>query len=142
MEKYKDIINLPYQKSKNHAHMSLSDRAAQFLPFSALSGYEKAIQESSRLTSDSKEISQEEKDIISSKLNYIAKNKITDQLEITYFVKDKKKKGGSYQVIKSAIRRVVDTEGKIILDSEKEIFIKDIINISGGIIDRVFNDFD
>ncbi len=142
MEKYKDIINLPYEKSKNHSHMSLSDRAAQFLPFSALTGYEKSIQEVSRLTSDFKEISQEEKDIISAKLNYIDKNKITDQFEITYFIKDKKKKGGTYQVIKSSIKRIVDTEGKIILDSKKEIAINNIIDISGGIIDRLFSNFE
>ena len=48
MSKYDDIINLPYEKSKTHPHMSNSDRAAQFAPFAALTGFDDAIKESGR----------------------------------------------------------------------------------------------
>ena len=47
--RYDDMIHLPYQKSKERLHMTLHDRAAQFAPFSALSGYEEAIEETIRL---------------------------------------------------------------------------------------------
>lgn len=40
---YEDIINMPHHVSKNHPQMSLMQRAAQFAPFAALSGYEEAI---------------------------------------------------------------------------------------------------
>ncbi len=45
---YADIIDLPYVKSEKHPHMSLYDRAAQFAPFSALSGYEEMIEDTYR----------------------------------------------------------------------------------------------
>lgn len=45
MGNYDDIINLPHHESKNHPRMSLYQRAAQFAPFAALTGYEDAIRE-------------------------------------------------------------------------------------------------
>ena len=43
MNDYSDIINLPHHVSNKHNHMSMSERAAQFSPFAALTGYEEAI---------------------------------------------------------------------------------------------------
>ena len=43
---YDDIINLPHHVSKRHPQMSMRNRAAQFAPFAALTGYEDAIKES------------------------------------------------------------------------------------------------
>ncbi|MCM1468356.1 MAG: hypothetical protein NC086_09425 [Alistipes sp.] len=51
---YDDIINLPRPVSKNHPQMPLLDRAAQFSPFSALSGYDDAIKETERLAEEEK----------------------------------------------------------------------------------------
>ena len=48
--KYDDIIHLPHHQSAERPHMSLHDRAAQFAPFAALSGYEEAIEETVALT--------------------------------------------------------------------------------------------
>ena len=42
---YKDIIDMPHHQSETHPHMSLYDRAAQFMPFAALTGYEDMIDE-------------------------------------------------------------------------------------------------
>jgi len=46
---YDDIINLPHPTSKKHPSMALIDRAAQFSPFAALTGYEKALEETKEL---------------------------------------------------------------------------------------------
>lgn len=48
MDDYKDIINLPHHVSPRHRPMPLSDRAAQFAPFAALTGYNDAIEEAAR----------------------------------------------------------------------------------------------
>lgn len=48
IHKYDDIINLPHHQSKTRPHMSLYDRAAQFSPFSALTGYEDAIKDAAQ----------------------------------------------------------------------------------------------
>lgn len=42
---YADIIDMPHHQSDKHPHMSLYDRAAQFMPFAALTGYEEMINE-------------------------------------------------------------------------------------------------
>lgn len=52
-DNYKDIINLPHHISKKHPQMSLKDRAAQFAPFAALTGYDEAIKEVSRFVNKS-----------------------------------------------------------------------------------------
>lgn len=49
LHSYDDIIHLPHPVSKKHPPMSLSDRAAQFSPFSALTGYDKALEETAEL---------------------------------------------------------------------------------------------
>ena len=59
---YSDIISLEHPVSKKHAHMSLYDRAAQFSPFSALSGHEAAIAETGRLTQEKMELDEDTKD--------------------------------------------------------------------------------
>ena len=48
MDNYDDIINLPHHVSKRHPQMSMWTRAAQFAPFSALTGYEDAIQDAAQ----------------------------------------------------------------------------------------------
>lgn len=48
MSNYDDIINLPHHVSKRHPQMSMWNRAAQFAPFAALTGYNDAIQESAK----------------------------------------------------------------------------------------------
>ncbi len=49
---YADIIDLPHHQSSTHPHMRLYDRAAQFAPFSALTGYKEMIDEEARLTEE------------------------------------------------------------------------------------------
>ena len=49
-DSYEDIINLPHHVSKKYPQMPVSDRAAQFIPFMALTGYEDAVEETARLT--------------------------------------------------------------------------------------------
>ena len=48
MSNYVDIINLPHHVSKRHPQMSMWNRAAQFAPFAALTGYEESIRQSAQ----------------------------------------------------------------------------------------------
>ena len=48
IDNYDDIINLPHHVSQRHPRMSMYNRAAQFSPFAALTGYEKAIEEAQK----------------------------------------------------------------------------------------------
>ena len=142
MEKYKDIINTPYKKSKNRKQMSLEERASQFMPFSALSGYEASLEEMRRTTDKKIELSQENKDIISAKLNYISLNKLKEEITIIYFVKDKKKQGGMYKTINSCIKRIDEVRRKIVFIDNEELDISDIFNITSPTLDGIFNYFE
>lgn len=48
MEDYSDIINMPHHVSKRHPQMTMMQRAAQFAPFAALTGYSEAIKEAEK----------------------------------------------------------------------------------------------
>lgn len=57
--RYNEIINLPHHVSKTRPQMPMSDRAAQFAPFAALTGYDSAIRETGRLTDEKIELDEE-----------------------------------------------------------------------------------
>lgn len=134
MNKYKDIINLPHHISKNHPRMTLENRAAQFAPFSALTGYAEKIKETARITDKQIELDEGLKSILNYKLNIIQENiKSKPQVIITYFIKDQRKSGGTYQTINIKIKKI-DEINKIITDeSNNKINIDNIIDIKSNI---------
>lgn len=72
MGAYDDIINLPHPTSPRHPRMPMIDRAAQFTPFQALTGYGAAIQETARITGEKAELTEEEKAMLDEKLRFLA----------------------------------------------------------------------
>ena len=135
--KYDDIINLPYEKSKTHPHMPNSDRAAQFAPFAALTGYEELIKETARVTEKKILISSEKKIDISNKLEYISSLKDNDvDITIIYFVKDKSKSGGKY--IEETTKKIkVDTYHKTIRFNGSVVKIDDIFDVSSTLFKKI-----
>ena len=93
INKYEDIINLPHPESKKHSRMSIEARAAQFAPFSALTGYDDEIKETARLTQKKIELNNDQKLNISNKITICQKEK--KEAIFTYFVFDKRKDGGN-----------------------------------------------
>ena len=81
-DNYEDIINLPHHVSKKRKRMSQIDRAAQFSPFAALTGYDAAILETGRLTDKRVELDEGTKAILNEKLTIIA-DFIKEQPEVT-----------------------------------------------------------
>ncbi len=126
---YDDIIALPRPKSK-HPKMSQYDRAAQFAPFSALTGYKESIEEASRQVDVQRELSEEEVTSINSILSHIKNS--TDKnilLKITYFVKDPIKKGGSYQMVSNKLKYIDEANGVLVLADFTKISFVDIAKI-------------
>lgn len=135
---YDDIINLPRHVSKTHPHMSLADRAAQFSPFAALTGYEEAIKEAGRIVEEKIELSEEEKEEINRQLNYLNEHKKDNiQITITYFLKDMKKNGGSYRQITSNLKRLDEIEKTILLADNTILRIDDIRKIQSPLFDTL-----
>lgn len=93
-DKYKEIIDLPHPTSKKHPRMAMTDRAAQFSPFSPLAGHGDALRETARLTDRRMELAESEQDALNRKLQMLAvcadKRPV---VIVTYFQPDRKKAG-------------------------------------------------
>ena len=130
MGKYDDIIDLPHHVSSTRPQMPMIDRAAQFMPFRALTGYEDAVHETARLTEERVELTEDEKAVLDGKLQ-----RLTDRLDshpqvtLTWFQPDKKKAGGAYITTTGQLKKIDDFAGVLILLSGERIFIEDILDI-------------
>ena len=130
MNNYDDIINLPHHVSTKHPRLSKEQRAAQFAPFAALTGYGDAIKETARITEDRIELDEEEKKKIDNKIIEL-KSKINDKpkVTITFFIPDTKKSGGEYVTIIGNLKRIDEYNKLLILEDKKKISIEDTIEI-------------
>jgi len=113
--RYDDIINLPHHVSKTRPQMSIHDRAAQFSPFAALTGYDDAVEETARLTDEQTELSEDTRNRLDEMLRLIA-DRIDEQpeIEVTYFVPDDLKEGGRYVTLRNRIRRIDEYEKELV----------------------------
>ncbi len=133
---YDDIIDKVHHQPKTRKHMSLNDRAAQFLPFAALTGYDEAINETARLTVDKKALGPEDKALLNKRLMFVKSvTKEKPTISITYFVKDEKKDGGVYKTIETIVQAIDEARKVLILPNREEIRISDIYKIEGKIFE-------
>lgn len=122
---YDDIINLPHHVSKTHAHMPVTDRAAQFSPFAALTGYEDVIREEGRMTDAMIELDEGEKALIDTNLRQL----IGHEAEIRYFLEDRFKEGGSYKIIKGEIKKIDTNEDVVVMKDGTRIPVRQIVEV-------------
>ena len=133
-EKYAHIINLPRHISPTRPQMSVSDRAAQFAPYSALSGYEDAVEETARLTDRRYDLSDTAIENLDRKLRIINENiKNLPVVMITYFVSDERKEGGSYRTTKGTVKKIDGCMREVVMTSGEQIPIDEIAEIDGEI---------
>ena len=130
MNGYDDIINLPHHVSKNHPHMAMIDRAAQFSPFAALTGHGAAIEETARLTDELIELDESRKEVINEKLVFISQA-ADDAPEVTviYFVPDGRKFGGEYVSATGKIRKIDAGKHDIVMSDGRVIPIENVYDI-------------
>lgn len=127
---YDDIIHLPHHVSKTRPQMSLEDRAAQFSPFAALTGYDAAILETGRLTEDKLELGEETQAILDRKQRYLAEIIDTKpEITVTYFVPDEKKSGGAYSTVTGFLKRIDEYERVLVLTDGRKIQLDAILDI-------------
>lgn len=130
MNPYEDIIDLEYPVPSARKKMSLHDRAAQFSPFAALTGYDDAIVETARLTDPRSELDEERIRQINEKLQYISENiRGRPEVEIVYFAADEKKDGGKYITVSGKIRNINEYESTLIFEDDRKVIIGDIFEI-------------
>lgn len=120
--KYDDIINLPRPVSSKHPPMPMSDRAAQFSPFAALTGYDEAVMEIGRLTDRKHELNDEEIAALNQKLQFLSEHlKEHPTVTVTFFVPDAKKAGGSYTTKTRRLKKIDTVDRWIQLDDGTKI---------------------
>ena len=148
MEKnpYADIIHLPHHKAVNRPHMSMHDRAAQFSPFAALSGFDGVIAETGRLTDRKIELSESEKVLLDQKLTLIddvIRDGYHPEITVEYFVADQKKDGGEYREYTGKVRQIDAVERAIVFLAENgrsagiKIAVDDVLRIYGKLVEYI-----
>ncbi|WP_373164277.1 hypothetical protein [Agathobaculum sp. Marseille-P7918] len=134
---YEDIIHLPHPISKTRPQMPMSDRAAQFSPFAALTGYDAAIRETARLTDKNLVLDEETCALLDRKQQHLCEI-IAEKPEITVtcFVPDERKDGGSYATVIGKLKRI-DLCARLVLTDGRNIPLDDIADLESERFDGI-----
>ena len=127
---YDDIIDLPRPVSKKHPPMPMMKRAAQFLPFAALTGFEGEIEEAARLTQAPPELGEDALVALDQRLALL-RQRLAEQPEVavTRFVPDEKKAGGRYETLTGRVRRLDEPNRALILTDGTKIDLDTIVEL-------------
>ena len=130
--KYDKIMGLPHHVSTTRPQMSMPDRAAQFAPFAALTGYDAAIKETGRLTDERIELDEEALTALDMRYQLLM-DAFDDapEVTITYFQPDDRKAGGKYVSAVGAVKKVDDFERRITMQNGTKIPMDDVLSIDG-----------
>lgn len=130
---YADIMELPHHVAKDRKHMSNYDRAAQFAPFAALTGYDDAVTEEARFTDALPALDDEQKSIIDRRLRRIRET-IAEHptVRLTVFVPDPRKNGGAYEEICAPAVKLDEYSRTIILEGGRQVPIDLITAVHGA----------
>lgn len=139
IHRYDDIIHLPHHVSKTHPQMPVSDRAAQFAPFAALTGHDAAIRETACLTEEKAELDENAKMIIDEKLRFVQETlSAKPEITVTYFQPDEKKAGGKYMTASGNVKKIDMYKGLIIMTDGLKIPFDDIYEVEGEIFGNIY----
>ena len=132
--KYDSIINLPHHVSKTRLPMPLSDRAAQFAPFAALTGYDSAIRETGRLTDERVELDEGALTELDMRFQLL-KDRLDEFPEVTftYFRPDGRKAGGAYLTATGVVKKMDEFERLIVLQDGTKLPMDEIVDIRGDV---------
>lgn len=127
---YEDIIDLPHHRSRKHPLMKVADRAAQFAPFAALTGFEDAVKETARITERKHELTEDKIAEINECLMRLQENRGSQpELMVTWFVPDGRKEGGAYHKIRDRMQKIDVLNGRLHLENGEIIEVKTISEI-------------
>ena len=131
--KYDDILHLPHPTSAKHPRMPISERAAIFSPFAALTGHSAAIAETARLTDRRMELDEDTKMELDLKQQVL--NNITEEhpeITVTWFRPDERKEGGAYVTTAGRLKRIDEVERALVLTDGTAIPLADVVGIEGN----------
>jgi len=128
--KYKDILEMEHHTSSTHPRMPRAARAAQFSPFAALTGYEDVIEEAARLTDGRIELAEDARKALDEKFQTLERTgEAGQEVIITYFKEDARKKGGAYLTVSGRIKKTDGISGCIIMEDGISIPMADVFSL-------------
>lgn len=127
--RYDDIIHLPHPTSSKRPRMPRANRAAQFAPFAALSGYEDAVSETARLTDRMIEPDEDSLALLNDQLHALMADPSRPEVLLTVFEPDEHKEGGAYLQIRGRIRRVDEAARTLILTNRTTLAMEQVLRI-------------
>ena len=139
MKRYQDMLALPHPESPRRRKLSRSQRAAQFMPFAALTGYEELVAEEARLTQAQRELDETEKERLDRQLQWVGLELQQGRqplLLLTYFQPDAHKEGGRELVLQEQAVKLDTFRKRILLKSGKWVPIKRILELKLGALNE------
>ena len=134
--RYDDIINLPHHVSQKHAPMARADRAAQFAPFAALTGYDAAIRENARLTQERITPAEAELAALDRRFRLLLEHLgERPEVRLTRFRPDERKSGGVYETVSGIVKQIDLIARRIRLLDETDIPMDDVLTLDGALFD-------
>ena len=124
-----DILDLPHPEHRGHPKMSMSNRAAQFSPFVALTGFETVIQEAARQLEPRVQLQEDAQHSLNAALLQLKKQPEGNRVRITYFEKEGLEELGRYETGEIRVLRVDLTAGTLITEEGRQIPFSDIRRI-------------
>lgn len=106
----------------------MMQRAAQFSPFAALSGYDEAVNETMRVTKSKRLLDDDARNDIDRTLRFALLSH--KPVRITYYVPDPSKPGGSYITFTGCIHQVYMLEDVVVMDDGSAILMYNITDVS------------
>lgn len=134
--RYDDIIGLPHHQSPTRKKMAMIDRAAQFSPFAALTGYDAAIREEARLTDTQTDLGDSALAELNEKMRVLAEQaQERPAVTATRFLPDSRKTGGRYETVTGRVKKIRSWERELLLDDGTVIPLDAILTLEGEIFD-------
>ena len=134
--KYDAILHLPHHVSKKHPPMPMSDRAAQFAPFAALTGYDAAIRENARLTQERITPAEAELAALDRRFRLLLEHLgERPEVRLTRFRPDERKSGGVYETVSGIVKQIDSIARRIRLLDGTDIPMDDVLMLDGALFD-------
>ncbi|MBQ8431636.1 MAG: hypothetical protein IJX28_02020 [Clostridia bacterium] len=136
---YEELLHLPHPTSPRHPRMPVENRAAQFAPFAALTGYDDAIDETARLTDQMLDLSEEAKQILDLKQSFLEELLDTSpEISVLHFVRDGRKEGGSYQTKRGRLKQIDKYQRELVFTDGTRIRISCVYNLDCDLFGGLF----
>lgn len=125
--RYDDMLYLPHPDPEKHPRMSPQDRAAQFSPFAALTGYHAVIQEAARRTEERRVLGEEAQERLERRLNFLLAHwEERPEVRLCYFKADERKAGGAYVTAEGVVEKLDVCERVLRMENGEQIPLDDL----------------